>query len=112
MVKGMERIAEIREKREAVFFKQRMKGNRERERLANAKLVAEQGHLLPRLRGSERVALEKAREEGERMEVEEKEEELLVAEEERNMESVEKLKSKMKKRLLVGGGIEDAMDVD
>lgn len=110
-VKGMERIAEVRERREAVFFRQRMKGNREREALANARLVAEQGHLLPRVRGSERVALEKVREERERMEVEEKEEEEQVRE--RVKVGQEKgRKGKVKARLLVGGGVEDAMDVD
>ncbi|KAL2213242.1 hypothetical protein CC79DRAFT_1362058 [Sarocladium strictum] len=58
---AMERVSEIRARRERVFYKKRMAGKRERE-LANARrLVAENEHLLPRLRGSEK---KKLREEG------------------------------------------------
>lgn len=108
-LKGMGRVAEIRERREAVFFRQRMKGNREREVVDNARLVAEQGHLLPRVRGSERVALEEVRE---RMEVEgQREKERVLEEEQSNVEKVG-MRGKMKAKLLVGGGKEDVMDVD
>ena len=111
-VQGMERIAEVRERREGVFFRQRMKGNKQREVLENARLVAEQSHLLPRIRGSERVALERVREERERMEVEEEEEEEKEEVERERAEKVKGLKGKVKARLLVGGGVEDTMDVD
>ena len=105
-VRGMERIAEVRERREAVFHRKRMQGNKQREVLENARLVAEQSHLLPRVRGSERVALEQVREERERMEVE-------VLEEESKKEKVKASRGKAKARLLVGGGVEnDGMDVD
>jgi len=69
-VKAMERVSEIRLKRERVFYKKRMAGKLEREREANRKLVAENEHLLPRMRGSERLALEAAGEEVEETMVE------------------------------------------
>ncbi|KAL8359714.1 hypothetical protein RB598_008204 [Gaeumannomyces tritici] len=60
-LKAMERISEIRSRRERVFYRRRMAGRREREVAAARKLVAEGEHLLPRLRGSEkrRIAEEK-----------------------------------------------------
>jgi len=97
-LKAMERVAEIRAKRERAFYKKRMAGNKERRREADRKLVAENEHLLPRERFSERVA----------------EEEATV--EEQTMVDVqvlgEKRKQKVKQRLLVGGGVEDQMDMD
>jgi large subunit ribosomal protein L24e len=60
--KAMARVREIRAKRERVFYKKRMEGNRERQKAADRKLVAENEHLLPRMRASERMALEAARE--------------------------------------------------
>ncbi|KFX87499.1 hypothetical protein V495_06034 [Pseudogymnoascus sp. VKM F-4514 (FW-929)] len=59
-LKAMSRVAEIRQKRERVFYKKRMEGNKERAKAADRKLVAENSHLLPKMRGSERVALEAA----------------------------------------------------
>ena len=44
---AMQRVEEIRRKRERVFYKNRMAGNKERERAANKKLVEENQHLLP-----------------------------------------------------------------
>jgi large subunit ribosomal protein L24e len=44
---AMQRVEEIRRKRERVFYKNRMVGNKERERVANKKLVDENQHLLP-----------------------------------------------------------------
>ncbi len=60
---AMERVSEIRQRRERVFYKKRMAGNKEREKEANRKLVAENEHLLPKMRASERKALEAAGEE-------------------------------------------------
>jgi large subunit ribosomal protein L24e len=51
-LKAMERISEIRARRERVFYKKRMAGKRAREVAAARKLVKENEHLLPRLRGS------------------------------------------------------------
>ncbi|KAL2148607.1 hypothetical protein VTH82DRAFT_2161 [Thermothelomyces myriococcoides] len=56
-LKAMERISEIRARRERVFYKRRMAGKRAREVAAARKLVAENEHLLPRLRGSEKRRL-------------------------------------------------------
>jgi large subunit ribosomal protein L24e len=60
-LKAMERISEVRARRERVFYRKRMAGRRERELAVARKLVAENEHLLPRLRGSEkrRIAEEK-----------------------------------------------------
>lgn len=57
-VKAMERISEIRTRRERVFYRKRMAGKRERELAIARKLVAENEHLLPRLRGSEKRRLD------------------------------------------------------
>ncbi|KAL2145676.1 hypothetical protein VTI28DRAFT_6551 [Corynascus sepedonium] len=56
-LKAMERISEIRSRRERIFYKKRMAGKRAREVAAARKLVAENEHLLPRLRGSEKRRL-------------------------------------------------------
>jgi large subunit ribosomal protein L24e len=101
-LKAMHRVSEIRQKSERVFYKKRMEGNKEKERAANRKLVAENEHLLPKMRGSERLALEKERMDGE-------------FEEEMPLQ-VEKAKvfgkQKMRRKVLVDGGIEDEMEVD
>jgi len=94
-LKAMERVSEIRAKREHAFYKKRMAGNKERQREADRKLVAENEHLLPRERFSERMAAENL--------------------EEQIVESQvlgEKRKQKVKQRLLVGGGVEDQMELD
>ena len=97
-LKAMQRVSDIRAKRERVFYKNRMAGNKEREKAANRKLVAENEHLLPRVRGSEKM-----------QEVIEEPlaEEITIEEPVQNV----KRKGTMKQRLLVGGGVE-RMDVD
>lgn len=95
---AMQRVSEIRAKREAVFFKKRMAGNKERARAANRKLVAENEHLLPRQRASERVAAEI-------------EEPLEVEAMEVPMQKMT-VKKRAKQRMKVAGGVEDEMDVD
>ena len=97
-LKAMKRVSEIRVRRERVFFKKRMASNKERTRAANLKLVAENEHLLPRQRASERIAEELAQpREVEPMKV-----------------PAQKLKQKerTKLRVRVGGGVDDRMDVD
>lgn len=59
-LKAMDRIAEIRTRRERVFFKRRMAGKRAQELREARKLVAEHEHLLPVMRASERKRLEEA----------------------------------------------------
>ncbi|SPQ25066.1 c6590750-c888-414a-9db8-ffbbcee9c56f [Thermothielavioides terrestris] len=77
-LKAMERISEIRSRRERVFYKKRMAGKRARELAAARKLVSENQHLLPRLRASEKKRLpELAAERG--ISVEELEREELAA---------------------------------
>ena len=94
----MPRISEIHAKRERIFYKNRMAGNKQRERAENLRLVVENEHLLPRIRASEM-----------RQEVvdEPMTEEMTVHVPVQN----EKRKREIKQRLLVGGGIEK-MDVD
>lgn len=118
-LKVMERVAEIRAKRERVFYKNRMKGNKQREKDANRKLVAENEHLLPRVKGSElkRRRREEGEEEGMEVEVEELDEEVEVVEkEEEGRVKVSKkvvLKGKRRQRLLVSGGVENEdMEID
>ncbi|KAL2074787.1 hypothetical protein VTL71DRAFT_8566 [Oculimacula yallundae] len=98
---AMERVSEIRQRRERVFYKKRMAGNKEREKEANRKLVAENEHLLPRMRASERA---KMVENGEEVE------ELMEREK-------SKVFGKMKERRKVlvqdvDEGEEDGMDMD
>lgn len=97
-LKAMKRVSEIRARREAVFFKNRMAGNKKRARAANRKLVAENEHLLPRQRASERMAAEI-------------EEPLEVEAMEIPLQNV-KEKRRVKQRMKVGGGVENEMDVD
>ncbi|KAL7933534.1 ribosomal protein L24e domain-containing protein [Trichoderma chlorosporum] len=54
---AIKRVSEIRARRERVFYKKRMAGKREKELAVARKLVAENEHLLPRLRGSEKKRL-------------------------------------------------------
>ena len=93
---AMERISEVRAKRERAFYKKRMAGNKERQRAADRKLVAENEHLLPRERASERIAAELNKQ-------------IDVLE---TPPLQEKIQQKQKQRLLVGGGVENSMDVD
>jgi large subunit ribosomal protein L24e len=57
-VTAMRRISEIRARRERVFYKRRMAGNKKRQIETARKLVETHGHLLPKMRGSERKRLE------------------------------------------------------
>jgi len=52
-LRAMERVSEVRARRERAFYKKRMAGKRARELADARKLVAENAHLLPRQRGSE-----------------------------------------------------------
>ena len=61
-LRAMERVSEIRARRERAFYKKRMAGKRARELADARKLVAENSHLLPVMRGSERRRLRLAAE--------------------------------------------------
>ena len=111
-LKAMSRVAEIRAKRERAFYKARMRGNKERQRADDRKLVEENQHLLP---PSERWAVEK--DEGMEVDVEgvkakvERRRKEIEEDEEVSEEEVPKMKGKRKVRMRVGGGAEE-MDVD
>ncbi|KAF1958471.1 hypothetical protein CC80DRAFT_534206 [Byssothecium circinans] len=115
-LKAMSRVSQIRARRERAFYKARMKGNKERQRADDRKLVEENQHLLP---PSERWPVEAQTEEM-NMEVDvDKVREKVAArrkeieEDELSEEEVPKIKIKSKRKLKmkVGGGVE-AMDVD
>lgn len=59
-LKAMERISEVRQRRERVFYKRRMAGKRAQELREARKLVAEHEHLLPVMRASEKMRLAEA----------------------------------------------------
>ncbi len=96
-----------------------MAGNKEREKEVNEKLVLENEHLLPRVRGSEKelmMAVEEEEEEGHKLRQEQEREQRMVVEEEKTQRNKNKKmkmnRQKVKQRLLVGGGVENQMDVD
>ncbi|KAK4125401.1 hypothetical protein N657DRAFT_678533 [Parathielavia appendiculata] len=104
-LKAMERISEIRARRERVFYKKRMAGKRARELAAARKLVEQNEHLLPRLRASTKKELEaKAAEMG--VEVEELEREELA-----KLRSSKKTKvfgrEVVRQRVRTDGGVEE-----
>ena len=100
-VKGISRINEIRARRERVFYKKRMAGNKEREREANRKLVEENSHLLPKMRASERKALLENGEEGLEEQVVEREKTKVFG----------KPQERLRQRVRIDGEVED-MDMD
>lgn len=109
-LKAMERVNEIRARRERVFYKRRMAGKKERELARARRLVAENEHLLPRLRGSEKKRLE---EEG--VDADEVEEEMLKEGVKKTGKAFGGEKRRLKVRL--DGGVEEigeqeAMAVD
>ncbi|KAI9740744.1 MAG: ATPase-activating ribosome biosynthesis protein [Claussenomyces sp. TS43310] len=101
-LKAMQRVSEIRQRRERVFYKKRMEGNKERQRAVDRKLVAENEHLLPKMRASEKRALDKARQDGDEIEEVEPQREKTKA----------FGQMKVRKRQLVDGGVEDEMELD
>lgn len=114
-LKAMSRVTEIRAKRERAFYKTRMRGNKQRQREEDRKLVEENQHLLPPSERTvvvqeemdEEVDVDKVREK-----VERRRREIEMSEEEMSeVEEVPKMKSKRKLKMKVGGGVE-AMDVD
>lgn len=118
-LKAMGRVSEIRQRRERAFYKARMRGNKQRQREEDRKLVEENQHLLP---PSERFAKEEVEQEEMEVDVQKVKEKVaarrkeLEAEESELSELEEELpkqKTKTKKMLKrkVGGGVE-AMDVD
>lgn len=101
---AMQRVEEIRSRRERVFYRNRMAGNKQRERDANRKIVEENQHLLPR---DQRTVVD---EQVEHVEIEEGMEISDVEEEEPEMVKVKVKVKAGKRRTKVGAG--DGMDVD
>ncbi|CAK9441053.1 uncharacterized protein LODBEIA_P49220 [Lodderomyces beijingensis] len=115
-LKGMSRIEEIRQRRERAFYKNRMKGNKERELAADRKLVADNPELL-RLRevelrrkaeklAAKENAIEEDGDEDEEVEEEEEDEEMVSEDEEMESESesegeTEKESGKVKQKVLL-----------
>ncbi|KAH9832418.1 Ribosome biogenesis protein RLP24 [Teratosphaeria destructans] len=114
-LQAMQRVSEIRAKRERQFYKNRMKGNKAKQLEADRKLVAENQHLLPpqyRDQVEQTLDEEKVAED---MELEAGVDELELDPEEIAAEKakVEKMKSKSRrKQKLVRGGEVEEMDVD
>lgn len=106
-VKAIERIEEIRARRERVYTRRRLSGKlaREKRRLQDAKLVVEGEHLIRK----ELMDLEEARKELRPGAVEE----VTAKMEESRVVGEERLRQKRKRKMLVGGGVEEeVMDVD
>ncbi|SMN18202.1 similar to Saccharomyces cerevisiae YLR009W RLP24 Essential protein with similarity to Rpl24Ap and Rpl24Bp [Maudiozyma saulgeensis] len=98
-LKAMARIEEIRQKRERAFYKNRMRGNKERDFLRDKKLVESNPELL-RIRDIEianALAKEQAREEMAEEESEE-EEDMEIDSEEEEEEEQQKQKIMLKNR--------------
>ena len=96
-LKAMARIEEIRQKRERAFYKNRMKGNKEREFLRDKKLVEANPELL-RIREVEianKLAKEQEREE---ISEEEEEEDMEIDSEEEEEEQLQKQKIMLKNK--------------
>jgi large subunit ribosomal protein L24e len=120
-LKAMQRVSEVRAKREKVFYKKRMEGNKARQREANRKLVEENQHLLPlHMRDDVESSLQEVdpqQLDSQRMEVE-KARVVLGADDDSDWSGLsdddnQKIKNKapLKQSLLVNGGI-DRMDMD
>lgn len=110
-LQAMQRVGEIRARRERQFYKNRMRGNKAAQLEADRKLVAENQHLLPpQYRDQVEAVLEEQKGD---MEVDAEREELEEEEEVEKEELKQKLKSKTKRkqRLVRGQGVEE-MDVD
>jgi large subunit ribosomal protein L24e len=99
-IKAMERVEEIRQRRERVFTKRRLAGKvaRERQRETDRRVVAEGEHLIRK----------------ELREMEEQNVPLATAEKTiaGKVFGEERQRQKKKARVLVDGGVEEEMDVD
>ncbi|KAK5706996.1 ATPase-activating ribosome biosynthesis protein [Elasticomyces elasticus] len=109
-LQAMQRVSEIRARRERQFYKNRMRGNKAKQLEADRKLVAENQHLLPPQYRDQVEQVLDAEAQKVDMELAE-EEDLELEEEEKLKEEKQKLKTKRKQKLVRGQGVED-MDVD
>jgi large subunit ribosomal protein L24e len=97
-IKAMERVEEIRQRRERVFTKRRLAGKlaRERQREEDRKVVATGEHLIRK----------------ELREMEEQDIPLVSEKIPGKVLGEERLRQKRKTKMLVDGGVEEEMDVD
>jgi len=104
-MKAMERIEEIRARRERVYTRRRLSGKAQREarRRQDLKVIAQGEHLIAK----ELADLEAARAETEPM-VEEVKSQMETS----RLVGEERLRQKRKTKMLVGGGVEEEMDLD
>jgi large subunit ribosomal protein L24e len=102
-IKAMERIQEIRTKRERVFTRRRLSGKaaRDKKRREDLKVVAEGEHLIRK----ELQDLERARAEDQEATLEQEQQISQVIGEER-------LRQKSKRKMVRGGGTEEEMELD
>lgn len=112
-LQAMKRVEEVRQRRERLFYKERMKDNKDRQLAADRKLVEEYQHLLPPELRDE--VPEHVRQKLEQMDVENEDldemDEEVEEEEEKTKIRAKVPKAKRKQKLIVGKGVED-MDVD
>lgn len=101
-LRAMGRVEEIRQRRERAFYKNRMRGNKERQKEADRKLVEENSELL-RIRAVEIARAQQKEEQMEEEEMSEDEEvdamELSEEEEEQEQKVAIKIKNKKKSAL-------------
>lgn len=101
-LRAMGRVEEIRQRRERAFYKNRMRGNKERQKEADRKLVEENPELL-RIRAVEIARAQQKEEQMEEEEISEDEEvdamELSEEEEEQEQKLAIKIKNKKKSAL-------------
>ncbi|KAK5707943.1 ATPase-activating ribosome biosynthesis protein [Elasticomyces elasticus] len=109
-LQAMQRVSEIRSRRERQFYKNRMRGNKAKQLEADRKLVAENQHLLPPQYRDQVDQVLDADAQKVDMDLAE-EEDLELEEEEKLKEEKQKLKTKRKQKLVRGQGVEN-MDVD
>lgn len=101
-IKAMERIEEIRAKRERVFTRRRLTGKvqREKKRMEDLKVIATGEHLITK----ELQDIEKVKQGLEPMEEAQQQVSQVLG--------TERLRQKSKRKMLVGGGTEVEMDLD
>lgn len=106
-LRAMERVEEIRARRERVFYKDRVKGEKARKRAEDRRTVETGSHLLPRER--EEQTMEDVVREAAPLEITAQEKASQAA----AIKSKSKLKEKGRQRILVNGGtVPDRMDID
>jgi large subunit ribosomal protein L24e len=112
-LQAMQRVSEIRARRERQFYVNRMKGNKAKQLAEDRKLVAENQHLLPPAYRDQVQDVLTEELDAEKVEMDlVEEDELELKKQERLVSSAKsKLKAKGKQRLVRGQGPEE-MDVD